>query len=42
MILYHLSHRAHHALFVMENMGIMDYMAHDTAKMGISSLMILN
>ena len=29
-------------LFVMENMGIMDYMAHDTAKMGISSLMILN
>ena len=28
--------------FVMENMGIMDYMAHGTAKMGISSLMILN
>jgi len=26
----------------MENMGIMDYMAHGTAKMGISSLMILN
>ena len=32
----------HHALFVMENMGIMDYMAHGTAKRGISSLMILN
>ena len=36
------SHGVHHALFVMENMGIMDYMAHGTAKMGISSLMILN
>ncbi|RGB41220.1 hypothetical protein C1646_752284 [Rhizophagus diaphanus] len=23
---------AHHALFAMENIGIMDYMAHDTAK----------
>src|SRR6266498_3672684 len=42
MILHHLSHGAHHALFVMENMGIMDYMAHGTAKMGISSLMILS
>jgi hypothetical protein len=26
----------------LENMGIMDYMAHGTARMGISSLMILN
>src|SRR5438874_11623215 len=34
-ILHHLSHGVHHALFVMENMGIMDYMAHGTAKMGI-------
>jgi len=42
MILHHLSRGVHHALFVMENMGIMDYMAHGTAKMGISSLMILN
>src|SRR5579871_2383667 len=29
-------------LFAMENMEIMDYMAHGTAKMRISSLMILN
>ena len=42
MILQHLSRGAHHALSAMENMGIMDYMAHGTAKMGISSLMILN
>ena len=42
MILHHLNRGVHHALFVMENMGIMDYMAHGTAKMGISSLMILN
>ena len=42
MILYHLSRGAHHVLFAMENMEIMDYMAHGTAKMGISSLMILN
>ena len=42
MILHHLSRGAHHALFAMENMGIMDYMAYGTAKMGISSLMILN
>ena len=27
MILHHLSRGAHHALFVMENMEIMDYMA---------------
>ena len=27
MILHHLSHGAHHVLFAMENMGIMDYMA---------------
>ena len=27
MILYHLSHEAHHALFAMENIGIMDYIA---------------
>jgi hypothetical protein len=27
MILHHLSRGVHHALFVMENMGIMDYMA---------------
>ncbi|UZO08387.1 uncharacterized protein OCT59_028644 [Rhizophagus irregularis] len=27
-ILHPLSRGAHHALFVMENMGIMDYMAH--------------
>src|SRR5581483_1100064 len=27
-ILHHLSRGAHHVLFVMENMGIMDYMAH--------------
>ncbi len=33
---------AHHVLFAMENMGIMDYMAHGTSKMGISYLMILN
>ena len=33
---------AHRALFAMENMEIMDYMAHSTAKMGISYLMILN
>ena len=39
---FDLSHGAHHVLFVMENMGIMDYMVHGTAKMGISSLMILN
>jgi hypothetical protein len=26
-ILHHLSHKAHHILFVMENMGIIDYMA---------------
>ena len=32
-ILHHLSHGAHHALFAMENMEIMDYMAHGTAKM---------
>src|SRR5947209_11241926 len=38
----HLSHEIHHVLFIMENMGIMDYIAHDTAKMGISFLMILN
>ena len=31
-----------YVLFAMENMGIMDYMAHGTARMGISSLMILN
>ena len=31
-----------HALFVMENMEIMDYMAHGIAKIGINSLMILN
>ena len=42
MILHHLSRGVHHALFVMENMGIMDYMAHGTAKMEISFLMILN
>ena len=42
MILQHLSRGAHHALSAMENMGIMDYMAHGTAKMGISSLIILN
>jgi hypothetical protein len=42
MILHHLNREAHHALFAMENMGIMDYMAHGTAKMGISFLMILN
>ena len=41
-ILYHFSRKAHYALFVMENMGIMDYMANGTAKMGISSLMILD
>ena len=41
-ILHHFSREAHHALSVMENMGIMDYMAHGTARMGISSLMILN
>jgi len=29
-ILHHLSHGAHHALFVIENMGIMDYMANGT------------
>ena len=40
--LHHLSRGAHHALFAMENMEIMDYMAHGTAKMEISSLMILN
>ncbi|GET55153.1 hypothetical protein GLOIN_2v544741 [Rhizophagus irregularis DAOM 181602=DAOM 197198] len=34
--------RAHHVLFAMENMGIMDYMAHGTTKMAISALMILN
>ena len=39
MILHHLSHGAHHVLFAMEYMGIMDYMAHGTAKMGIGSLM---
>ena len=32
MILHHLSREAHHALFVMENMEIMDYMAHSIAK----------
>jgi hypothetical protein len=41
-ILHHLSRGTRHALFAMENMEIMDYMAHGTAKMGISSLMILN
>jgi hypothetical protein len=40
--LHHLNHGVHHVLFAMENMGIMDYMAHGTAKMGIISLMILN
>ena len=42
MILDHLSRGARHALFAMENMGIMDYMAHGTVKMEISSLMNLN
>ena len=41
-ILHHFSHGAHHTLSAMENMEIMDYMAHGTTKMGISSLMILN
>jgi len=40
--LHHLSHEAHHALSAIENMEIMDYMAHGTVKMKISSLMILN
>ena len=41
-ILHRLNCGAHHVLFAMENMGIMDYMAHGTAKMGISFLMIPN
>jgi hypothetical protein len=28
-ILHHLSHRAHHALFAMKNMEIIDYMVND-------------
>ncbi|CAG8805537.1 25693_t:CDS:2, partial [Dentiscutata erythropus] len=28
-VLHHLSRGAHHVLFVMKNMGIMDYMAND-------------
>jgi hypothetical protein len=38
-ILHHLSRGARH---MMVNMGIMGYMAHGTAKMGINSLMNLN
>jgi len=41
-ILHYLSYEVYHVLFVIENMGIMDYITHDTAKMKISSLMILN
>ncbi len=41
-ILYLLSRGTRHALFVMENIGIMDYMAHGTVEMGISFHMILN
>ncbi|CAG8606963.1 2565_t:CDS:2 [Gigaspora margarita] len=36
-VLYHLSRGAYHALFAIENMRIMDYMANSTAKIGISS-----